>query len=102
VKKLKKSKTKNLLRNKIYEYEKETEGCTFHPQIYANTTGYGYTRYQKGDFFNRAILWKHQKEVRLNQERMLKINKQLQECTFRPNTHCQVRDLTPLTYLLLP
>lgn len=60
--------TKSFYKNKLKEYQKETEGCTFQPEIYS----YDYRNPAMegvGDFYERNNMWKLHKDMKVDEQR---------------------------------
>lgn len=61
----------------------ENNECTFQPQL--NTNAYNNQREYKNGITDRSRLWIERKEKKIEKEREVANDRELEQCTFQPN-----------------
>lgn len=71
-KKVKKLIDQKFIEKRLHDYEKETEGCTFSPELYTQDFNRQvHDKYQAaGDIYNRNNMWKLQKDMKIDEQRL--------------------------------
>lgn len=97
----------------MVEYEKETEGCTFVPKLNQSSLSeyllfllsnlildnYQSKAQTQGDIYERSNIWRLQKDIKIDEERIKQKSSKQKECTFKPKINKSSNSFKQSVYL---